>query len=89
MVDTAKLKELKDLLDSGALSQEEFDKAKKEVLEAGVPVAAAAVDVEIVSTTKTVEPVPAVPPAQSGTLGKVVELWVAAAMQRCSATEQF
>ena len=29
------------------------------------------------------------PPAQSGTLGKVVELWVAAAMQRCSATEQF
>ena len=24
-----------------------------------------------------------------GTLGKVVELWVAAAMQRCSATEQF
>ena len=29
------------------------------------------------------------PPAQSGTLGKVVELWVAAAVQRCSATEQF
>ena len=26
---------------------------------------------------------------QSGTLGKVVELWVAAAVQRCSATEQF
>lgn len=74
MVDTAKLKELKDLLDSGALTQEEFDQAKKEVLEQPEPVAAAAVGVEIVSTTKPIEPVPAVPPGQSGMIDKTVTI---------------